>query len=189
MTAIEAVGSARQQSGSNAGPAIAYRPAPYALRTITDSLGTVASETAEIIFAPWRMIPWRSTWVPIMNPGTSARNSSGMLKALQVQMKRAALSAESTNRTPPLTFGWLATIPIARPSSRANPTTTSLAQRSWTSRKESASASASIRSDTSKAAFSSAGTISEIGFAVPGSAGGAAGGASRQLLGMYARYL
>ena len=79
----------------------------------------MASETAEIIFAPWRMIPWRSTAVPIMKPGTSARNSSGRPKALQVQMKRAALSAESTNSTPPLNFGWLATIPTARPSSRA----------------------------------------------------------------------
>jgi hypothetical protein len=37
-----------------------------------------------------------------MKPGTSARKSSGRLKALQVQMKRAALSAESTNRTPPV---------------------------------------------------------------------------------------
>ena len=108
-----------QQSGSNAGPAIAYSPAPYALRTMTEIFGTVASETALIIFAPWRMIPSRSTLVPIMNPGTSARNSSGTLKALQVQMKRAALSAESTNSTPPLNFGWLATIPTARPSSRA----------------------------------------------------------------------
>ena len=89
------------------------------MRTITEIFGTVASETALIIFAPWRMIPWRSTSVPIMNPGTSARKSSGTLNALQVAMKRAALSAESTNRTPPLYLGWLATIPIARPSSRA----------------------------------------------------------------------
>ncbi len=89
------------------------------MRTITESLGTVASETALIIFAPWRMIPWRSTSLPIMKPGTSARKSSGTLKALQVMMKRAALSAESTKSTPPFTFGWFATIPIARPSSLA----------------------------------------------------------------------
>jgi hypothetical protein len=88
------------------------------LRTITDSFGTVASETAEIIFAPARMMPWRSTCVPIMKPGTSARNSSGTLNALQVQMKRAALSAESTNSTPPRCLGWFATTPITRPSSR-----------------------------------------------------------------------
>src|SRR5205085_11399434 len=97
-----------QASGSYAGPAIAYSPAPYALRTITQIFGTVASDTAEIIFAPWRMIPWRSTWVPIMNPGTSARNSSGIEYALDVQMNRAALSAESTNRRPTLNFGWVA---------------------------------------------------------------------------------
>ena len=89
------------------------------MRTITDSFGTVASLTAEIILAPWRMIPCFSTAVPIMKPGTSARNSSGIPNALQVQMKRAALSAESTNSTPPLNFGWLATIPTTRPSSRA----------------------------------------------------------------------
>ena len=79
---------------------------------ITESFGAVASETAEIIFAPARMMPWRSTCVPIMKPGTSARNSKGMLNALQVQMKRAHLSEESTNSTPPLTLGWLATTPM-----------------------------------------------------------------------------
>ena len=89
------------------------------MRTITESLGTVASDTAEIIFAPARMMPWRSTAVPIMNPGTSARNSSGTLNALQVQMKRAALSEESTNSTPPFCLGWLATIPTTWPSRRA----------------------------------------------------------------------
>jgi hypothetical protein len=36
------------------------------LRTITEIFGTVASDTAEIIFAPERMMPWRSTWVPIV---------------------------------------------------------------------------------------------------------------------------
>ena len=35
--------------------------------------GTVASLTAAIIFAPARMMPCRSTLVPIMKPGTSAR--------------------------------------------------------------------------------------------------------------------
>ena len=35
--------------------------------------GTLASDTAEIIFAPARMMPARSTLVPIMKPGTSAR--------------------------------------------------------------------------------------------------------------------
>ena len=51
------------------------------MRTITEILGTVASETALIIFAPWRMMPWRSTAVPIMKPGTSARKSSAVSEA------------------------------------------------------------------------------------------------------------
>ena len=89
------------------------------MRRITEIFGTVASLTAEIIFAPARMMPWRSTAVPIMKPGTSARNSSGTLNALQVQMKRAALSEESTNSTPPFCLGWLATMPTTLPSSRA----------------------------------------------------------------------
>src|SRR3954449_5141583 len=112
ITAILAEGRAMQASGSKAGPDMAYKPAPYALRTMTETLGTVASDTAVIILAPWRMIPSRSTWVPIMKPGTSARNTSGMLKASQHQMNRAALSDESTNSTPPLAAGLLATIPI-----------------------------------------------------------------------------
>ena len=89
------------------------------MRTITEIFGTVALDTAETIFAPWRMIPSRSTCVPIMNPGTSARNRSGMLKALHVKMKRVALSLESTNSTPPRCFGWFATMPTTRPSKRA----------------------------------------------------------------------
>ncbi len=38
-----------------------------------------------------------------------------MLNASHSQMNRAALSAESTKSTPPLYFGWLATMPTARP--------------------------------------------------------------------------
>ncbi len=60
---------------------------------------------AEIILAPWRMMPMRSTALPIMNPGTSARNTSGMPKASHSQTKRVALSAESTNSTPPFHLG------------------------------------------------------------------------------------
>ena len=40
---------------------------------MTEMRGTVASETALTIFAPARMMPSRSTFVPIMKPGTSAR--------------------------------------------------------------------------------------------------------------------
>ena len=78
---------------------------------MTDTLGTVASLTAVTILAPWRMIPWRSTAEPIMNPGTSARKTSGMLNASQHQMKRAALSAESTNSVPARCAELLATTP------------------------------------------------------------------------------
>ena len=127
MTAIWADGSAITASESNAGPAIAYRPAPYALRTMTEILGTVASETALIIFAPWRMIPRRSTSVPIMKPGTSARKSSGISNASQSHMNLAALSAESLNSTPPFCIGWFATIATACPSRRAKPVSSSLA--------------------------------------------------------------
>lgn len=44
-----------------------------------------------------------------MKPGASARNTSGRPYASQHQMKRAALSAESTNSAPPLWRGLLAT--------------------------------------------------------------------------------
>jgi hypothetical protein len=74
-------------------------------------LGTVACDVAKIILAPCRMMPARSTFEPTMNPETSERYTSGTLYALQSQMKRAALSDESTKSTPPLTFGWLATMP------------------------------------------------------------------------------
>ena len=46
-----------------------------------------------------------------MKPGTSCRNTSGMLNASQSMMKRAALSAASMSSTPPSTIGWLATTP------------------------------------------------------------------------------
>ena len=104
------------------------------MRTITDTFGTVASATAVIIFAPCRMIPWRSTALPIMKPGTSARNTSGTLNASQHQMKRAALSAESTNSTPPLRAGLLATTPTERPAMRAKPTISSGANSGLTSK-------------------------------------------------------
>jgi len=96
------------------------------------------------------------------------------LKALQVQMKRAALSAESTNSTPPFTFGWLATIPTGRPSRRAKPTISSFAQRAWISMKEPASSSASSSSFMSNGLFSSAGISSPIGVSEAGASAEAA---------------
>ena len=106
---------------------------------MTDTLGTVASDTAVIILAPWRMIPCRSTSVPTMKPGTSARNTSGMLKASHSQMNRAALSAESTNSTPPFCSGLLATMPTGRPSMRPSPVISSGAKSGLSSKKLSAS--------------------------------------------------
>ena len=72
-----------------------------------------------------------------MNPGTSARYSSGTLNASHSQMNRAALSAESTNSTPPRTALLFATMPTGRPSIRANPVTSSAANSGLTSKNES----------------------------------------------------
>ena len=111
---------------------------------MTETCGTVASETAVIILAPWRMMPPRSTSVPIMKPGTSHRYTSATLKASHSQMKRAALSAESLNSTPPLTAGLLARMPTALPSRRARPTINSGAKSGFNSKKLPASASPSM---------------------------------------------
>jgi len=148
----------------------------------TDSLGTVASLTAVTIFAPWRMIPWRSTSVPIMNPGTSARNSSGTLNASHSQTNRAALSAESTNSTPPFCIGLLATMPTGRPSSSASPVITSGANSGIRSKNDSASMSPSIRSCMSYARCSSAGTAAAVSNRAA-SRGSYRGGVWRQLCG------
>ncbi len=141
MTAIFAVGRAMVASGSKPGPAIAYSPAPYALRTTTHNFGTVASLIAVIIFAPCRMMPCFSTCVPTMKPGTSDRNTSGTLNASHSWTKRAALSAESTNNAPPLALELFATMPTTSPSIRANPTISSVAHNAWISKNESASTS------------------------------------------------
>ena len=67
--------------------------------------GTSADDIAAIILAPWRMMPWRSTSTPTMNPGTSCRNTSGMPNASHSETNRAALSAESTKIAPLRTLG------------------------------------------------------------------------------------
>src|SRR3990170_2649203 len=152
---------------------------------MTEIFGTVASATANSSLAPWRMMPWRSTWLPIMKPGTSARNSSGMLKALQSQTNRAPLSAESPKSTPPLTFGWLATIPSTRPSRRARPVISSGAKSRLTSKKLPSSTRRSTTLYMSKTRFCATGTSSSIGRPGAGSRAAAAGGASCQERGMY----
>src|SRR2546422_4058614 len=159
ITAIRAVGRAIVASGSNPGPAIAYRPAPYDLRTTTQNFGTVASLTAVISLAPWRMIPCRSTAEPIMNPGTSARNTSGMLNASHSHTNLATLSAESTNSTPPLCSGWFATTPTTSPSSRPSPVITSGANVGLISKKESSSTTPATIAYMSNDFDSSSGTI------------------------------
>ena len=147
-----------------------------------DSCGTVASDIAVIILAPWRMMPCRSTSLPIMKPGTSAKYSNGTLNASHSQMNRAALSAESTNRTPPRTALLLATMPTGRPSIRPSPTTSSAANSGLTSKNDSASTRPSIRSCTSKGADSASGTASSAS-SNAGSAGSASGAGSRQQVG------
>src|SRR5262249_58587520 len=114
--------------------------------------------------------------------GTSARYSRGMLKASHSQMNRAALSAESTKSTPPLYFGWLATMPTGRPAMRPRQVMTSWAKSFFTSNNEPASTSSLIRANMSKGLFWSAGMISSIRF--PERAGGfgsAMGGVSEKL--------
>ena len=56
-----------------------------------------------------------------MNPGTSIKNNKGILNASHNWINFAALSAESGNKTPPFTLGWLAIIPTTLPSIRASP--------------------------------------------------------------------
>ena len=80
-------------------------------------------------------------------------------------MKRAALSAESTNSTPPFHFGWLATMPTARPSRRAKPVTSSRANSFLSSKKLPSSTSASMTSWMPNAWFWLAGRMSSIRFA------------------------
>src|SRR3954464_3189467 len=68
---------------------------------ITLILGTVASLTANNILAPWRMMPCFSTALPTMKPGTSCRNTSGMLNASHSHTNRAGLSAAFTSSAHP----------------------------------------------------------------------------------------
>ena len=99
--------------------------------------GTVASATAVIILAPWRMMPCRSTAVPTMNPGTSARNSSGMLNASHSQMNRARLVGRVDEQHAALDAPscWRRCRPTA-PSSRPKPMISSRANSGLISKNE-----------------------------------------------------
>src|SRR5204863_10012247 len=77
-------------------------------------------------------------------------------------MNRAALSEESTKRTPPFTFGWLATIPTARPPRRAKPTMISRAKRRLISSHDPALTTRPMTSYMSKYFRWSYGTIASI---------------------------
>ena len=98
---------------------------PKALRRITVTLGTVASANACTSFAPWRITPSRS-W---RDPGQEARRVDEHEQRQRRRSCRCARSARpsartSASSTPPRCLGWLAMIPIERPSRRANAQTT-----------------------------------------------------------------
>src|SRR5699024_5396601 len=103
-----------------------YAP-PKALRVITVILGTVASEYAYKILAPWRIIPPCSCVTPGKNPVTSSKVMREILKESQKRINRAILSLESISRLPAKYFGWLQTSPTVCPLIFAKPTTTFLA--------------------------------------------------------------
>ncbi len=99
-------------------------------------------------------------------------------------MNRAALSALSTKSTPPLCFGWLATMPTGLPSMRAKQVITSGANSFLISNKLSASTSSRMSENMSKNLFWSGGISSSMRF--PDAAGGTGlttGGADSKLVG------
>ena len=77
--------------------------------------------------------------VLLLHAGQKSRHidnvTSGILKALQKRMKRAALSEALMSSAPANTEGWFATIPTGRPWMRPNPITMFGANPGWTSRK------------------------------------------------------
>ena len=83
---------------------------PNALRTITVTLGTLASANACTSLAPWRITPSRSWRDPGMKPGVSTSTSSGSPNELHLRTNRAAFCAALASSTPPRCRGWLATI-------------------------------------------------------------------------------
>ncbi len=102
---------------------------------MTVSFGTVASANAKSSFAPCRMMPPNSCFVPGRKPGTSSKTTRGTLKASQKRTKRAPFTDASMSRTPARWSGWFATTPTGRPPSRAKPTMMFLAQSAWISKK------------------------------------------------------
>ena len=82
-----------------------------------------------------------------------------MLNASQQRTNRAAFSEDSMSRVPASTFGWFATTPTLRPSSRAKPITMLFAQSGKTSRKSPSSTTLRITSCMSYGARAESGTM------------------------------
>ncbi len=79
-------------------------------------------------------MPPCSCATPGRKPGTSTKVTSGTLNASQVRTKRAAFTDASMSSAPARTAGCCATMPTARPPSRANPTRMFAAHAGWISR-------------------------------------------------------
>src|SRR5207247_5926237 len=113
--ATSAVGHAKLKSARMCFELMTSYAPPYALRVITASLGTVASQYEYSSFAPWRMIPPHSWAVPGRNPGTSTNVTSGMLHASHGRTNRAAFTDELMSSTPASGWGWFPRIPAEWP--------------------------------------------------------------------------
>src|SRR5439155_1748294 len=111
ITAIPAVGYAKFASPRMCLEDMTQYAPPYALRVMTVSFGTVASQYANSSFAPCLMIPPYSCAVPGRNPGTSSKVTRGTLKQSQNRTNRAPLSDALMSRQPARWAGWLATMP------------------------------------------------------------------------------
>ncbi len=98
-------------------------------------------------------------------------------------MNRVALSAESTNSTPPLNIGLLATTPVTWPSSRAKPMVSSRAHSAWISKNDPASTSPRTYRRMSNACRSLTGTSAARSMPGSGPAAAAAGGGCCQFPG------
>ena len=81
------------------------------------------------------MMPVHSWSVPGRKPGTSTNVRMGIENASQKRTNLAAFSPAGMLSVPAMALGWLATMPIERPSTRAKPTTMFGANSGWVSRK------------------------------------------------------
>ncbi|MNC86059.1 hypothetical protein D3C83_16890 [compost metagenome] len=87
---------------------------------MTVTRGTVTSERAFIQLMTLPGMPRSSPSTPIRKPGTSTRNTMGMLKESHSTMKLVAFWQASASSAPPLYIGLLAMKPTVFPSSRAS---------------------------------------------------------------------